>query len=288
MINTIINGDCLDIMKTISDNSIDMILTDPPYGIDVLNTNWCYDKIDKLKVKDTNTPIKGLPVGMKFNPEDAKKLGIFLNKCALEWIRVLKPGGFCLVFSNARSSHRVGVALEDAGFEIRDQMIWNYGIGQSKAQGMQNFIKKSKLDNKDELIKQLEGLKTPQLSPTFETIWLCQKPKEGTFLDNYIKWKTGLVDFKNGVKKVSFEYKKPSQDERKLAFNHPTLKPVALLEDLIKIFSSKNSLILDSFCGSGSTCVAALNTERNYIGIEKDLVWCENIGKRLQIYKRKN
>ncbi len=288
MINTIINGNCLDVMKTISDNSIDMVLTDPPYGIDVLNSNWDYDKINKLKTKDINTPIKGLPVGMKFNPEDAKNLGIFLNKCALEWIRILKPGAFCLVFSNARSSHRVGVALEDAGFEIRDQLIWNYGLGQSKAQGMQNFIKKSKLKNKEELLIQLEGLKTPQLSPTFETIWLCQKPKDGTFLQNYIKWGTGLVDFKNGVKKVSFEYKKPLQEERKLAFNHPTLKPIALLEDLIRIFSLENSLILDSFCGSGSTCIAALNSSRNYIGIEKDLTWCENIQKRLQIYKRKN
>ena len=63
---------------------------------------------------------------------------------------------------------------------------------------------------------------------------------------------------------------------------------LSVLEDLIRTFSLENSLILDSFCGSGSTCIAALNSSRNYIGIEKDLTWCENIQKRLQIYKRKN
>lgn len=286
MINTIINGDCTVEMKNISDNSIDMILTDPPYGIDILNSLWDYDKIEKLKERSVDSVVKGMPVGMKFNPDDAKNLGIFINKCAQDWIRILKPGGFCLVFSSARSSHRVGVALEDAGFELRDQLIWNYGVGQAKAQGMQNFIKKSKLENKEELIKKLEGLKTPQLTPTFETIWLCQKPKDGKFLDNYLKWNTGLVDFRNGSKKVSFDYKKPSKEERDSAFNHTTLKPVDLLEDLIRIFSYENQIVLDSFCGSGSTCIAAIKSNRRFIGIEKDKTWAENANNRVDNFKK--
>jgi site-specific DNA-methyltransferase (adenine-specific) len=286
MVNKILNGDCLEVMKDIDDNFIDMVLTDPPYGIDVLNSEWNYDKIERLKDKSnigkvSESPVKGLPVGMKFNPDDAKKLGVFLNKCAVEWIRVLKPGGFCLVFSSARASHRVGVALEEAGFELRDQLIWNYGIGQCKAQGVQNFIRKSKMDNKEELISKLEGMKTPQLAPTFETIWLCQKPKEGTFIENWIKWGTGLVDFREGPKKVSFDFKKPLKEERDLAFNHPTLKPIELLMELIKIFSFEKSLILDSFCGSGSTCVAANKCNRNYIGIEKDISWYQKSIDRL-------
>lgn len=281
MINTIINGDCLDIMKDIPDNSIDMVLTDPPYGIDVLNSTWDYNKIEKLTERSVNGVVKSLPAGMKFNPEDAKKLGEFINKCAEEWIRVLKPGSFCLVFSSARSSHRVGVAIEDAGFEIRDQLIWNYGVGQAKAQGMQNFIKKSKFDNKEELVKKLDGLKTPQLSPTFETIWLCQKPKDGKFLDNFITWGTGLVDFRDGSKKVSFDHKKPSKEERESAFNHPTLKPISLLEDLIKTFSYENQVILDSFCGSASTCVASIKSNRRFIGIEKDVTWFQNSKNRI-------
>jgi site-specific DNA-methyltransferase (adenine-specific) len=286
MINTIINGDCIQVMKNIPDNSIDMVLTDPPYGIDVLNSMWDYDKIEKLKKRSVDSVVKGMPVGMKFNPEDAKNLGIFINLCAKEWIRILKPGSFCLVFSSARSSHRVGVALEDAGFEIRDQLIWDYGIGQTKAQGMQNFIRKSNLTNKEELIEKLDGLKTPQLSPTFETIWLCQKPKEGKFLDNYIKWGTGLVDFRNGPKRVSFGHKKPLKEERDLAFNHTTLKPISLLEDLINVFSYENQIILDSFCGSGSTCIAAIKSNRRYIGIEKDEIWSENSKKRIENFKK--
>lgn len=284
MINTVVNGDCLSVMRNFEDNSIDMILTDPPYGIDILNSEWDYEKIEKLKERSVDSVVKGMPVGMKFNPDDAKRLGIFINQCAEQWIRILKPGSFCLVFSSARSSHRVGVAIEDAGFEIRDQLIWDYGNGQAKAQGMQNFIRKSKLENKEELIEKLNGLKTPQLSPTFETIWLCQKPKEGKFLDNFIKWGTGLVDFRGGSKKVSFQYRKPNKEERDLAFNHPTLKPLDLLEDLIKTFSYENQVILDTFSGSGSTCVAALRSNRRFIGIEKDVTWTDKSNLRIHRY----
>jgi len=246
---------------------------------------WDYEKIEKLKERSVDSVVKGMPVGMKFNPDDAKNLGIFINKCAKEWMRILKPGSFCLVFSSARSSHRVGVAIEDAGFEIRDQLIWNYGIGQAKAQGMQNFIKKSKFSNKEELVKKLDGLKTPQLSPTFETIWLCQKPKDGKFLDNFINWGTGLVDFRNGSKRVSFDYKKPLKEERELAFNHTTLKPIDLLEDLIRTFSYEDQIILDCFCGSGSTCIASIKSNRRFIGIEKDKNWSRNSQKRIDNFK---
>jgi len=100
-----------------------------------------------------------------------------------------------------------------------------------------------------------------------ETIILAEKPKDGTFVDNWIKWGVGFMDvsqtldgnFPNTILEVK-------RDGEKIA--HPTVKPVILLEHLIKLFSKENDTVLDCFMGSGSTGVAAINTNRNFIGIE--------------------
>lgn len=285
----LINGDCNDMLKHISDCSVDFVVTDPPYGISQLNHDWDLKKIEESTKKSelTTCTVKSIPVGMKFDPDDAKNLGKFLTITSSELFRVLKPGGFCIVFSQARSAHHVALAFENSGFEIRDQLIWDYGAGQGKAQGVQNFIRKNKTlteEEKQKFIIKFEGFKTPQLTPTFETMWLCQKPKIGTFLDNYLSYGVGLVDFRNGSKKVKFEHKKPSQDERSESGNHPTLKPVSLIEELINVFSPENGIVLDSFMGSGTTGVACMKTKRNFIGIEKDKKYYESAAIRISKY----
>lgn len=272
--------------------SIDFVLIDPPYGIDVLNHKWDKNKIEKLKEKANKSVVKGLPVGMKFNPEDAKELGKFLNNVAQSLIKLIKPGGFCVVFSQARSCHRVACAFEDVGFEVREQLIWLHNHGQSKAQGMANFIKKSKISEKDKevFLNKMEGFKTPQFTPTFETMWLFQSPKEGLFWENFIKYNVGLINLKNGSKKTSFEFKKPNKKERIEANFHPTLKPVKLLEELIRTFCPDNGLVLDCFMGSGTTGIACVNTNRNFIGIEKEKEYFyiaeKRIGDTVEIFKK--
>ena len=93
----LINGNSLEVLKTLEDNSIDSIVTDPPYELGFMGKSW-----DKT--------------GIAFNVE--------LWKQAL---RVLKPGGHLIAFSGSRTYHRMAVAIEDAGFEIRDQILWLYG-----------------------------------------------------------------------------------------------------------------------------------------------------------------
>jgi len=264
-------SDSLTYLKTLDDVSIECVITDPPYGLDAMNEKWDEKKIDEFRSKKSR--IGNIPVGMKFDSNSAKNMADSLLPIAKELIRILKPGGFCLMFSQARSSHRIGVMLEDAGFELRDQLIWDYTAGQGKAQGMENFIRKNKnLENnrskKLELIEQLKGMKTPQLTPTFETIWLAQKPKDGKFWENYIKHGVGLVNMSKGSVKVKFKHNKPSGVERKAGGGHPTQKPVKLIEDLIKVFTKENDTILDCFCGSGTTGVASLSLNRNFIGID--------------------
>lgn len=285
----LINGDCNEMLKYIGDSTIDFVVTDPPYGISQLNHEWNLSKIEQSTKKSelTTCTVKSIPVGMKFNPDDAKNLGKFLTITSYELYRVLKPGGFCIVFSQARSAHHVALAFENSGFEIRDQLIWDYGAGQGKAQGVQNFIRKNKTltqEEKERFINKFEGFKTPQLTPTFETMWLCQKPKVGTFLDNYLSYGVGLVDFRNGSKKVKFEHKKPSQEERNESGNHPTLKPISLIEDLINVFCPQSGVVLDSFMGSGTTGVACMKTNRNFIGIEKDKKYYESASMRISKY----
>lgn len=91
------HGDCLQVLKDLPDNSIDSIVTDPPYGLKFMSKKWDYDvpSVDIWK----------------------------------ECLRVLKPGGHLLSFSGSRTYHRMAVRIEDAGFEIRDQIMWIYGSG---------------------------------------------------------------------------------------------------------------------------------------------------------------
>ena len=253
------------------DNSVDCVLTDPPYGVDYMNDRWDEKIIEKLIKDAEKSPIKKIPAGMKFNKESAINVAKFLTPIVTELYRILKPGSFCLMMSQARSSHRIGVMLEDCGFEMRDQLIWDYGAGQGKAQSMNNFIRKNKSLTDEEKIKYinlLEGLKTPQLTPAYETIWLGQKPKDNVFWRNYISHGVGLVNMSSGSVSVRFKHKKPSGDERLEGGNHPTQKPISLFSDLVKTFTKEGDLILDCFSGSGTTGVAALSCNRHYCGID--------------------
>ena len=107
---TILEGDNRDTLKTLEDNSIDAIVTDPPYGIDFLGKAW-----------DANTGAL---------------------ETYQECLRVLKPGGHILAFSAARTYHHLAVTLEQAGFEIRDQIMWLYASGFPKAQDLGKAIER--------------------------------------------------------------------------------------------------------------------------------------------------
>jgi site-specific DNA-methyltransferase (adenine-specific) len=107
----ILQGDNRDTLKTIADNSIDAIVTDPPYGIDFLGKAW-----------DANTGAL---------------------ETYQECLRVLKPGGHILAFSAARTYHHLAITLEQAGFEIRDQIMWIYSSGFPKSQDIGRSIQRS-------------------------------------------------------------------------------------------------------------------------------------------------
>lgn len=278
----IYNEDCLTAFKQICNNSIDFIATDPPYFLDGMGDDWSDKKLNIKKAKART--IGGLPVGMKFDPAQGIKLQKFFNKVSIEALRVLKPGGFMVAFSQPRLFHRMAIATEDAGFEVRDMLVWEHNGGQGKAFTQDHFVKKMAISEKEknQIIEKLQHRKTPQIRPKFESILLAQKPKNGTFIDNWLKWETGLVkvDFDSEPQQSTiFNYKKPVKDED---FEHMTVKPLDLMERLIDVFTVKGQTVLDPFLGSGTTGIASLKRGRKFIGFEIEKKYIDMSIKRLK------
>lgn len=281
-------GDCLEILTTLDDNSIDCVITDPPYFIDGMGDNW--DTKELIKSVKKSGIIGSLPVGMKFDPQQGKKLYNFTLKYSKEIFRILKPGGFFLVCNQPRLLHRSACAIEDVGFEIRDVITWIRN-GQGKAFSQDHFVKRMKItdEEKVEILNSLGVRKTPQLRGCHEDIILAQKPKDGTFVENWIKWGVGLVDFSYKIDDLMaanvMNVPKPSGKERKES-DHLTMKPIKLMEHLVNLFTKENDVVLDCFMGSGTTGVACKNFNRNFIGIELD----ENYYKiaKERIYGKEN
>ena len=192
----ILQGDNRDTLKTLADNSIDAIVTDPPYGIDFLGKDW-----------DANTGAL---------------------ETYQECLRVLKPGGHILAFSAARTYHHLAITLEQAGFEIRDQIMWIYSSGFPKSQdigrsiqrslGVKEIIhqsgtnafttkgmsfsedenreydeKKGKIIPTDPEAQAWSGWGTA-LKPAHEPIALARKPMKGSIAQNCQKWGTGALN----------------------------------------------------------------------------------------------
>lgn len=265
----LINDNCIDILPTLESNSIDCIITDPPYFLDSLDNNWSTEIQQKRK---SNSHIAGLPMGMKFDPRQGKNFEKFMSEISKELFRVLKPGGFFLCFSSSRMYHNAVAAIENSGFHIRDQLIWRYNPGQTKAFKQDHIIDNDKVMTplqKFILKNTLKNHRTPQLRAAFEPICLAMKPQEGRLIDNFQKWGVGLmkVNPEYGVSENVLNFSKPSKNER-TGNNHPTVKPVALIEYLLDMYCPENGTVLDPFIGSGTTAVAAKNKNINVIGID--------------------
>lgn len=173
-------GDCLEQLQAFADNKFDSIVTDPPYGLSFMGKKWDYE-VPSVEIWK-------------------------------ECLRVLKPGGHLLSFSSARTYHRMVVNVEDAGFEIRDQIMWVYGSG---------FPKNHNLG---------EG-KGTALKPAHEPIVLARKPiSEKTIKENVLKWNTGGLNIDasrvplNGEQRTTPIHSEDSKEDSTLFGLHPTIQ----------------------------------------------------------------
>ena len=390
-VSEIIHGNCIEVLKRLDENSIDAIITDPPYELGFMGKSW-----DKS--------------GIAFNTE-------VWSEC----LRVLKPGGHMLAFGGSRTFHRIAVAIEDAGFELRDTLMWVYGSGFPKSHDVSKGIDKKKGKERKVIRKNpndrekrnnlmsdyglhggvgkgyITAPATPEaqmwegwgtaLKPAFEPIILARKPiSEKNIAENVLKWGTGginiddcRVEYNGAVKTCSrksdgikdhtnpsgwkevnrtpnrpatpteagrwptnlihdgsdevlelfpetksgfmksgthrkmsdnpnknvygkygpdttindtygdsgsaarfFYCAKASRKERGEGNNHPTVKPLALMQYLVRLVTPPDGIVLDPFAGSGSTLIAATREGLRYIGIELNEEYIEIAEKRLQ------
>jgi DNA modification methylase len=188
------HGDCLEVMRGMADNSVDAIVTDPPYGLSFMGKKWDYD-VPSVEVWE-------------------------------ECLRVLKPGGHLLAFAGTRTQHRMAVRIEDAGFEIRDMIAWVYGSGFPKSLDVSKAIDKaagaepidlgqspnwreSKRDNGQSMgsvpnearitapatdaARKWQGWGTA-LKPSYEPVTVARKPLVGTVAENVLAHGTGALN----------------------------------------------------------------------------------------------
>lgn len=287
----ILNADCMVELNKLEDNSIDCVITDPPYFIDKLDNKWSSNQVNS-DVK--NSHITHLPKGMKFDKSQVKNLYDYYLELSKLLFRKMKPGAYFLSFSSPRLYHAIAMSCEIAGFEIRDMINWTYTQSMPKGMSVSHIIKKMKLteEEKNKLIDEYKDYKTPQIRSCFEPICVAMKPiGKLTFIKNELQFKTGLLDFsqKVGIDNdrvpanimtteeynesydKNFLVSKPSKSEKGENNTHITVKPLCLIEHLIKLFSKKGSLVVDPFLGSGTTALACKNTERKCIGTELNI-----------------
>ncbi len=353
-------GDCLEVMRSMPDASVDAIVTDPPYGIGFMGKGW-----------DCAVP------GDDF---------------AAEALRVLKPGGHLIAFAATRTVHRLTVALEDAGLEIRDQIAWvqwqgfpkshdvskaldqHHGMERTVPVGESYSVPNAKTVNPHFIA--IEGQRAPgsrtveyqtmepatedakkwegwgtALKPAYEPCVLARKPLEGTVAENVLahgvgginidgcryaygdpawpgpgqrwedgdpkalptadgaawggalnarisqsndlgRWPANLYacpkasrgEREAGCEEMQTVTTKPAGpggwDPKVLGNHHPTVKPVGLMRWLVRLVTPPGATVLEPFCGSGTTLLAAHSENVRCIGIEREPGYCDIIRAR--------
>ena len=273
---TIQTGNCQEVLSSYGENCFHSCITDPPYGMGMDDWDHSVPSVDIWR----------------------------------EVYRTLRPGAFCLSFCSPELYHRMAVNVEDAGFIIKDQIMW---------------------------MTTTKMVKYNRLKPAHEPIVVGQKPYKGSLKDNHKKWGCGLIDtdnnriawdkkpptgwVKDGAKRRTFgkegkttgtqkefgtvdanpngrypsniigevqsEHQKyfyaprATRKEKGANNDHPTVKPISLMEYLIRVYSPVNSMLLDPFCGSGTTGVAAIQQNREFVGIDLSEHYCDIARERI-------
>ncbi|HCR85212.1 MAG TPA: DNA methyltransferase [Alphaproteobacteria bacterium] len=244
-VNSINNGDCIELLKKLPDNSIDLIFADPPYNlqlnqdlyrpnntkVDAVNDQW--DKFDSFKEYDS-----------------------FCKKWLAECNRVLKPTGTIWVIGSYHNIFRVGTIIQDIGYWILNDIVW------VKTNPMPNF-------------------KGTRFNNAHETLIWASKSKNSKYTFHYHSMKCmnddlqmrsdWLIPICQGEERVRVNGQKA----------HSTQKPAELLFRIILSSSNVGDVVLDPFFGSGTTGAVAKRLGRNYIGFEKEKFYTEVAESRI-------
>ncbi len=244
--NKIINGECLKELKKIPDETFDLIFADPPYNLQLQNN---LIRPDMSKVNAVND---------KWDQFESFKT---YDKFTFEWLyecrRILKKNGSIWVIGSYHNIFRVGKIIQDLGFWILNDVIWN------KNNPMPNF-------------------RGTRFTNAHETLIWASKSKKSKYTFNYQSMKSFNDDLQM---RSTWNFPICSGKERlknKGKKVHSTQKPEALLHRIILASSNKQSFILDPFLGSGTTAVVSKKLGRYYFGIEKEKIYFQAANERLK------
>jgi site-specific DNA-methyltransferase (adenine-specific) len=220
--NKIYQGDCLELMKDLSDESIDLILTDTPYGINFKSNMDINNRFDYI-ANDCNLN--------------------FLKPFIKQAYRVLKNNSCIFLFCRFDNYPYFYNTIIENGFKVKNCLVWE----KNKALGGLGDMESSFLNN-------------------YEFVLFAMKGRKILFKDR-IGRQFGLI--------------KDDTISNPLQLLYPTQKPLKILRKLISLTTNEQDIVLDCFCGSGSTCLASKQTNRKYIGIDINPKAVEICNKRL-------
>ena len=276
----LLNGDCIELLPAIESESVDLCVTDIPYGIsldewDVLhnNTNSALGGQSPAQKKlGSGFKRRGKPINgwSKADLQRPKEYQDWCSKWAVPLYRSLKPGASAFVFCGRRTMHRAMIGLEDANFLVRDVLAWEKPSAHFRAQSLSKLYQRRGLP---EAAAEWNGWRLGNLAPRFEPIVWVFKPYiiGGTIADNVLKYGVGAMNADGCTQ----EGQAPSNvlrfdfSSRERGF-HEAQKPVALIEYLIRLTTKVGQTVIDPFVGSGTAGVAAIRQGRRFIGIEQD------------------
>ena len=276
-INTITLGDCLDYIPQLSNNSIDLFLSDIPYGIslddwDVLHDNTNSALLGKSPAQTGKSGFKrrGKPINGWAQAD--RNIGLEYQTWCQQWATSLYPkmkaGSFLFVFGARRTIHRAINAFEDSGFLLKDILAWKKPSAHHRAQRVSIVLERRGLSEEAE---KWAGWRLGNLAPIWEPIAWFMKPYTigGTITDNLLENEVGAINIAacqvNGTSPTNMLAFGFEKHETRL---HEAQKPLGLIQYLIKLTTQENQVILDPFMGSGTTAVAAKILNRSFIGFE--------------------
>jgi len=290
-VDRIINQAAESLLKSLPNDSIHALISDIPYGIgaedwDVLHNNTNSALLGSSPAqeragavfKNRGKPLNGWSEADKAIPKE------YYDWC-MTWVpealRVLKPGGTVVIFAGRRLAHRCIAAFEDSGFTLKDILAWMRQRAPHRAQRMSVVFERR---GDSGMASKWEGWRLGNLRPVFEpVIWFTKPYAVGTTIaDNALKHEVG------GFNQEAFlKYTEEPNNVLDMGFTsgesglHPTQKPVLLMQALIELTTQPGQIVLDPFCGSGTTAVAARNTNRHYLACDISPEFCDIARERL-------
>lgn len=251
----LLKGDCVEILNQARENSVDMIFADPPYFLS----------------NGGITCHAGRMVSVNKGKWDKSKGVIENHKFNLEWLkacqRVLRPNGTIWVSGTTHIIYSIGFAMQELGYKILNDIVW-YKRNAPPNLSCRYFTHSTEIvlwaakNDKSKHYFDYKMMKEFNKGKQMRNLWQFTEEEEALTVDNV------------------WEIAAPPSEEKRFG-KHPTQKPLELLRRIILASTSKGDLILDPFCGSSTTGVAAILLKRRYVGIELEAEYLELSTKRL-------